>query len=334
MLDFCYLVNPYYPPKKLLEEIQASFTQLITNYPSGQRINSLVAAKNFGLNENYLVVGNGAAELINIAMNILKGTIGIIRPSFEEYANRCEMNNIVDFTALQYNANDLIHFFNDKQIKTLVLVNPDNPSGNFIEKDGLLSIFKWSKQENINIIIDESFADFAETEEPITLLKQNLLDEYKNLIIIKSISKSYGVPGLRLGVLASGNKEFIEKVKTYISVWNINSFAEFYLQIYEKYANDYNVALQKFYCERKRFASELAKNNKLKVYPSQANYFMIELLDDLKARKLCEKLLNEKHILIKDLSNKNGINGEFVRIAIKTEEENNELIKAINKCII
>ncbi len=335
MLDFCYLVNPYFPPKKLLEEIQANFSILISQYPSGLGVNNLLAAKNFGLRNNQIIIGNGAAELINSLMNDLEGNIGIIFPSFEEYANRVDKDRIVSFVPnfldFRYTVDQLIEFYANHKVDNLLLINPDNPSGNFIKKDDVVKLIDWTKLNNINLIIDESFVDFAEEDISYTLFDSDILDNNKHLTVVKSISKSYGVPGLRLGVLASSNQQNLENIKKNLSIWNINSFGEYYMQIAEKYNKSYLLGLSLFRKERERFINELQKIDKIKTLSTQANYIMCEL-ENISSFTLSVTLLNEYNILIKDLSKKLGINNRnFIRIAVRNTEENNMLLKALKK---
>ena len=334
LIDFCYLVNPYFPPKKLVDELKASFERLLTQYPSGMRVNSLLAAKNFGTHQENIVIGNGAAELIKIIMEEFKGKIGFIRPTFEEYPNRYEKDKSIIYepknSNFSYDENDIIEFFDDKDIESLVLINPDNPSGNYINKAGVLKLIEWAKNKNIKIIIDESFVDFAD-EENNTLIRQEILEQYINLYVMKSISKSYGVPGLRLGVLASGDTDAIDRIKKNVSIWNINSFGEFYMQIYEKYKKDYAKALVKFRVERSRFIDELNKIEGIRVIPSQANYVMIELINGITAKEFTKKMLIGHNLIVKDLSKK--ITGEYLRVAVRNTEENNKLVEAIKEVI-
>ncbi len=333
LLDFCYLVNPYFPPKKLVDEIKASFEKLLTQYPSGMRVNSLLAGKNFGVHQENILVGNGAAELIKAFMSQQKGKVGFVRPTFEEYPNRyCKEEAVVfvpqnrDFT---YTAEDLVDYFADKDITALVVVNPENPSGNYIPKSGLLKLVAWAKEQGIRLLIDESFVDFAE-EEDSTLICQQLLTENPHLYVMKSISKSYGVPGLRLGVLASGDLEGIAVLKKDVAIWNINSFAECYMQIAEKYQKEYAKALQLIKQERTRFQTELCRLPGLRVIPSQANYIMAELVNGQSTRELTKALLVKHNLFIKDLSAKmNG--GQFVRLAVRDTADNNKLIAALKQ---
>ena len=281
LLDFCYLVNPYFPPKKLKEELKANFDVLLSEYPSGMRINSLLISKYFHIDKKYTVVGNGAAELIKSLMRRLDGKVGVVFPTFEEYPNRYIEERLVKFVPqnenFSYSASDLKEFFANKSVSTLLLINPDNPSGNFIPYADLLSLVEWTGEHDIRLVVDESFVDFSVGYERNTLLRNDILSRYPHLVVMKSISKSYGVPGLRLGVLASADSSLIDWMRQDVAIWNINSFAEFYMQIFGKYENDYKLASRLFVEERTRFQQELAAIPWLRVIPSQANYFLCEL---------------------------------------------------------
>ncbi|MCH5157839.1 MAG: aminotransferase class I/II-fold pyridoxal phosphate-dependent enzyme [Clostridiales bacterium] len=334
LLDFCYLVNPYFPPQKLLDEIKANFDILATQYPSGMRVNSLLAAKNFGVRVENIAVGNGAAELIKSLMSRMNGRVGVIRPTFEEYPNRYDADKQVvyypDNKDFSYTADDLIRYYSGKNIDCLILINPDNPTGNFIKKDGLSKILSWTTDNKVSLILDESFVDFADGEDN-SLIEQGLIEKYTNLCIVKSISKSYGVPGLRLGIAVSGDTELIDYLKKDVGIWNINSFAEFYLQIEEKYRKDYVSALVKFKEVRKEFIRGLKSFKKyLRVIPTQANYVTVELIGGLNATVFTQELYLKHNILIKDLSSKTQGKAQYVRIAVRNTEDNDKLIKALS----
>jgi histidinol-phosphate/aromatic aminotransferase/cobyric acid decarboxylase-like protein len=220
-----------------------------------------------------------------------------------------------------------MEFFDKKDIVTLVLINPDNPSGNFIERKDVLRLSKWAQEKGINLIVDESFVDFADTKGPVSLLDKEVLKNNPNLIVVKSISKSFGVPGLRLGVLASDHLELINYLKKDVAIWNINSFAEFYLQIFEKYKNEYQTSMEKFRRVRRDYVKKLSEIKNLRVIPTQANYVLCEVKSS--SKRLTESLLADYNILIKDLSSKKGFAGEFIRIAIKTPKENEKLVAAL-----
>jgi len=336
MLDYCYLVNPYFPTQQMKDELRSSFDTLLTEYPSGMFVNSLLAGKYFGIRQDYVVVGNGAAELIKSLMEDSDGKMGVIYPTFEEYPHRLRTENIVAFSPrnnnLKYTEDDLIAFFSDKNIQSLLLINPDNPSGNFIGMEGLQKLIVWSRELGVRLIVDESFVDFSDDFEHNTLLSNDILSANPHLVVMKSISKSYGVPGLRLGVLASGDTELIKWVKKDISIWNINSFAEFYMQIFGKYENDYKKACRQFIAERRRFEVQLRQIPYMRVLPTQANYFCVELIDKYSSTELTKLLLARYNIMIKDCDSKNGLKGRnFIRVSVRSQEDNDQLISALKE---
>lgn len=332
LLDFCYLVNPYYPTPQMLAEMQASFETLLRAYPSGQSIHSLLCAKYFGVSKEQIVVGNGAAELIKIVMERQTGRLGIVRPTFEEYPNRYRERIIAYYPEnadYAYTTNDLIAYFDLYPVDILCIINPDNPSGNYMEKQSALRLASWAQDKGIRLIVDESFADFAVAAEPQTLLDEAILNTYNTMIVVKSLSKSFGIAGLRLGVLASGDRALIAEMKNDVAIWNINSFAEFYLQICEKYVAEYRKAVILLQQSREKLVAELKAIPYLRVVPSQANYLLCEVLGGLTSHQLCTALLDLHDILIKDVSKKDGINGEYIRIAVKDSRENAALLDAL-----
>lgn len=337
LLDFCYLVNPYFPRRRMLEEMKANFEPLLRDYPSGMGVNSLLAGKYFGIKQEYVVVGNGAAELIKSLMEGISGKVGVTFPTFEEYPNRLPAERLEIFRpaspSFRYNVHDLMNHFGSKDISALLVVNPDNPSGNFIPRRDLFTLIEWAEKKGILLIVDESFVDFADGEmAENTLLHNDILREHPDLIVMKSISKSYGVPGLRLGVLASGNRPRIADMKKDVAIWNINSFAEFYMQIYGKYEADYARSCRKFKEERALFEAELQSVPFLEVMPSQANYFLCELTPPVSSYALTLYLLTHHNIFIKDCGHKKGFPSgrQYVRIAIRDRADNARLTAALN----
>lgn len=339
LIDFCYLVNPYFPNKKLVSEMQTNFERLLGEYPSGMGVNSLIAAKIFGLHASQVIVGNGAAELIKSLMERFTGRLGMAFPTFQEYPNRKAEKDVVPYFVtndeFRYTAKDLMDFYEDKDIEVLTLINPDNPSGNYIRREDVLKLSEWCEKKNIRFVVDESFVDFVDEEETTTLLDAEILKANPNLIVVKSISKSYGVPGLRLGVLASSDEELIAEMKKDVAIWNINSFGEFYMQIEEKYRKDYASALDKLRTERARFAEKLGSLPGVRIFPSQANYLMVELTgENVKATEITELLLTRYNLFIKDLSSKiSRDDRQFLRIAIRNEEEDDVLVKALEEIL-
>ena len=329
--DFCYLTNPKFPTAELLEKLKYFSGQLITQYPSGASIQEINASRLFNIKKDEIIVGNGSSELIKEIGKILIGKITVQIPVFNEYVRcfeKCEIiKNDTSKNDYVYEKNEIIKSLN--KTDTMVLVNPDNPTGNFIKYTDIIDIIKIANENNKTIIVDESFIDFADRDKRYTLINHELLQKYKNLIVIKSISKSYGIPGIRLGVLASGNKELVKKIKSNLEIWNINSIAEYFLQIIELYKKDYENSCNYIEEQRNKLYNLLSQIKYLKVYKSQANYFLCKILK-YNNKYIADYLLNNYNILIKDLKSKEGFkNQNYIRITVKSEEENKYLIKAL-----
>ncbi len=363
MLDFCYLVNPYFPSRRMKDELRANFDTLLTEYPSGMKVNTLIASKCFGVSEDYIVPGNGAAELIKVLMESTEGRTGFVRPTFEEYPNRWnseshharmngrvvteedEVNRYdkesqVTFVPqnedYRYTADDLMAFFGDKDIHQLMLINPDNPSGNFIPKADVLRLAQWCEMRGIRLIVDESFVDFSRDYATNSLLSDETLEQYPHMAVMKSISKSYGVPGLRLGILASADRQLIARIKKEVSIWNLNSFAEFFMQIYNKHEKDYQRACEKFVAERDSFERQLRTIPFLRVMPTEANYFLCEVLPPYTASEIVIRMLKRHNILTRDCSGKPGLNPQkqYMRIAVRNHEDNTRLAEGLRELIV
>lgn len=339
MLDYCYLVNPYFPSPRLKDELRANFDTLLTEYPSGMYVNSLLAGKCFGVRQDYIVPGNGAAELIKSLMGRLKGKLGVIYPTFEEYPNRRVKDTLEIFVPqtedFHYTADDVIGYFSEHRPDSLLLINPDNPSGNYIPYKDVLRLALWCKNKGVRLVVDESFVDFSSEFPHNTLLRNDLLERFPDMIVVKSISKSFGVPGLRLGIMASADTELIAFVKKDVSIWNLNSFAEFFMQIYTKHEGDYRKAAEKFGNERGRFYEDLRSIPYLKVYPSEANYFLCEVMPPYNSHNLAVTLLKNHNILIKDCSGKKAFAGRnCIRLAVRNRQDNERLVSALKQVLI
>ena len=338
MLDYCYLVNPYFNRSMIIKEMQDFFPTLVSEYPSGMGVNSALASNCWQIKQEYIIPGNGAAELIKALMENIEGKVGVTRPTFEEYPNRLPDSQVVTFIPdnqdFRYGADELINFFANKDISHLLLINPDNPSGNFISKEGLIKLAEWTKQNGIRFILDESFVDFSVGYEDNTFLNDELLEHYCNMVVIKSISKSYGVPGLRLGILCSADTTLIARLKKQVSIWNINSFAEFFMQIYPKYKEDYRKACDQFIQAREDFEKELQSIPFIRVMPSQANYFFLDVLPPYKPIELCSILLEKYNILASACLAKKGIEpNRYMRIAVRNHSDNEKFVKALKELI-
>lgn len=333
-LDFCYLVNPYFPPKQMVEKMQVELPILLRDYPSGLSVQNMNAERLYGVNQDHILVGNGAAELINALGHVLTGKkVGVNLPAFNEYVRCFKGCSLYEIDNSKHD-----YQLSIPEIKKALevcdyvsIVSPDNPSGFMLDKAEMLDLISYAKKLGKGLIVDESFVDFAKKERRFTLLDDELISENPHLIVVKSISKSYGVPGIRLGLLASSNAELLKEIKQEMQIWNINSFGEYYLQIYQLYAKDYLSACDKIVEQRERMIKELRSIKGLKVYDSEANYVLVELLNH-SSLELTVKLLDSYKIIIKDLSTKNKFNDKnFIRLAVRDQKDNDYLISVLKK---
>ena len=222
MLDYCYLVNPYFNRSGIIDEMQAHFRTLVSEYPAGMAVNSALASTCWGIKPEYIIPGNGAAELIKALTENLDGKVGVVRPTFEEYPNRLSAEQVVTFVpqdeSFRYGASDMIEFFVATPVETLLLINPDNPSGNFIPLEGVHQLAQWCEERGMRFVLDESFVDFSVGYAHNSFLDNSLMEKYPHMCVLKSISKSYGVPGLRLGILCSADTDLIARMKKQVSI--------------------------------------------------------------------------------------------------------------------
>jgi len=268
-----------------------------------------------------------AAILTNRTM---RGRTALPIPAFNEYV-RCFPD--CEIVPLESAAHDFRFDMDElraaaESCDNLLIIDPDNPSGAFLRREDLLELAALCREHGTRLVVDESFVDFAEPELRFTLLDNEILEEYPNLLVMKSISKSYGVPGLRLGVCAGADRAWMASLRGLLPVWNINSFAEYFLQIFGLYASQYGAACDEIVRQREKMTERLAAFPFLHPYPSQANYILCRV-EGMTSRELADRLLAED-ILIKDLSEKTGFRGgSFVRIAVRDESDNRALYDAL-----
>lgn len=328
LLDFSCPVNPFFPPKKLLDEMKASFEVLVTQQPSGMKVNELLAAKYFGVNKEHIIPGNSTAELIRAVFAERKGKTGYVSLPTEEYAIILKEESAVPYMPQHadtaYTSGEIIAYFEEQEIADLVIQNPDCLTGNYLNRAEQEQLLEWTREKNIRLIWDESFADFAD-EEANSFMKEEILSQYPGLIVLKNLSKACGIPGLRLGVLASSDEELLAEMKHDASIGNINSLAEFYLQIAEKYKKEYSAGMRSLRKEKAYLVKELEGMQFLRVRSSRANYIVAEITDGRTVKELTGNLLMEHNILVKE-------RGEHLYIAVRNRRDNERLMEALRDC--
>ncbi len=334
--DFCYLVNPYFPTPRMLAEMGRSYATMVMNYPSGQKVENLLAAKMFGLPPHQVLAGNGASELIRALFREWEGSVGMAVPTFDEYRACAGPERVKAYHPpnpdFRYGADELLDFALREKLSGLILINPDNPSGNFIPKTDVLRLAGRLREAGIRLVYDESFADFVDGSPGPSLLDAAFLEEHPNVVAVKSISKSYGVPGLRLGVIATADEALLQKTWKHLSIWNINSPAEHFLQIVEKYASDFRAACRMIAHERERFLLALEEIPFLRPLPSKANYVLCQVLPPWTPARLATTLLNDAWVFIKDTTGKLGFGDRpYIRLTVRDQADNDHLLAALRR---
>ena len=334
IVDFCFIANPYYPDKKLLKLLQRELPMLIKSYPSS---NSIISQRNLAsvlhVDPCSLVIGNGATELITIIVEELIDDIAIPVPTFSEYTEKIRRKDCAKLFQLpaeqdyQLNLDIYAAWIDENKITSALIINPGNPTGQLIPLNAMMKFL--DKMSHLKmIIVDESFIDFADENIP-SLLPH--IDKFRNLMLVRSMSKHCGIPGLRLGYCCSSNKEYLKCVRKSLPVWNINTLAEYFLTQLKKTDADYHKARLKVISDIRYFYQELKKIEGFHVYPTGSNFVLIKSHCGLTATELQHILLEEYHAYVRDCSNKVGLDAYHIRAASQGRKKDKILIKALQE---
>ena len=331
--DHAYLYNLYFPPKTVFNHLKDNIQNLVLNYPTAQYALAELISEIIQQPTERIVVGNGASEIIKILSGHLAKKIIVPVPSFNEYANAAPKGHVVEFP-LEFPSFQLdVDKFAAEAIKVkadmAVVVTPNNPTSLLVPKADLIRLAQKLEMHNCMLIIDESFLDFADNKEQISLEQD--IDKYTNMAILKSMSKAYGICGLRIGYLLTANLEFATAVRSGIHIWNINGFAEEFLRILPQYKQDFEASCERVKSDRDIFYKKLLDIEGMTVFKPDANYIFCRLPDTALSGPEVTKLLFIKHnIYIKDSAGKTQPDAErYIRIASRTNEENTKLIEAL-----
>ena len=331
IIDFSSNINPKVVPN--LEEYIFEGLSKCKSYPD---INYTKLRRNIGnyinINPQYIIPGNGATEIIYLLMKNIKKRLAILNPTFSEYERGAKLNNL-EIINFMLNKNDEFSV-NLKEIEdnidrfdSLFICNPNNPNGKVKNIEELLKIM--IKNDKL-LIVDETFMEFVYEEENYSLIKY--VEKYKNIFILKAVTKLFGMPGLRLGYGVTSNKKLLDDIYRYKEPWTVNSFADTLSNYIFKDEEYINSSKEYYLNERAYMLNSLRKIEKIHVYDTDTNFILIRL-KDIKAEQLKLKLFKESNILIRNASNFIGLDENYIRIAIKSHEENQLILKELNKLL-
>lgn len=333
--DFSYLYNLFFPPPSLVHELRVNVSSLLGQYPSAQREIAGLLAHWTGLEPNCLAVGNGASEIIAILKKDFVKKIAIPIPTFNEYETHLSRDQIEYFLCSPedfcIDVDAYARAVERSGCNVALIINPNNPTAQYLEPAKIEYLLKRLSMLDL-ILLDESFIDFVSLD-PMTSMTSRL-GEFKNLVILKSLSKNLGIPGLRLGYAASSNRKLIERIRTSLSVWNVNSFAEYFLEVLTKYRSDYTASCIKTIEARDYFYEKLSSIPGIKSFAPQSNFVFVRLDNGMDGRMLKERLFLDSNILIKDCSNKTGLeSGHYVRFSVRRKEETDLFIPSFQRAL-
>ena len=327
--DHCLLYNPYFPPEELWRELSGALRPALTHYPVGQRTAGALLGAVIGQPAERLVVANGGCELIS-ALGRLLDRVVLTVPGFNEYEavtdparTRHVLLAAPDF---RLDVERTHRMALDSGAQAVIVTSPNNPTGLAVPQEELLRLAKLLAPTGIRLVVDESFVDFCEDDRSL----EPHLGDFPTLVVLKSMSKVYGLAGLRLGYLACADPELVAAVTAQLPIWNINGLAEAFLRALPRYAGDFRSSLDRARADRDALHAGLAAIDGLTPLRSDANFVLARLEEPWTGPALVRSLFAEHGILVKDCAGKTMPEGErYVRIASREAADNQRLVEAV-----
>jgi threonine-phosphate decarboxylase len=332
-IDHAYLYNLYFPPEAIFTNLKDQIHDLVLNYPVAQDALAELIGKIIDQPAARIVVGNGASELIKIVSGHISGKLIVPVPSFNEYANAAPSGQVIEFPlefpSFQLDVDKFAAVATRVKADIAVVVTPNNPTSMLISKPDLIRLAKKLDANDCMLIIDESFLDFAENPEQISLEPE--IENYPNVAIFKSMSKAYGICGLRIGYMLTANSKFAEAVRKGVHIWNVNGFAEEFLRLLPDYKPEFIESCKQVRSDRDSLYKKLCGIEGLTVFKPDANFIFCRLPDYVQsAPEMTKKLFIEYNMYIKDCVGKTQPDSDrYFRIASRTEAENCKLVAAL-----
>jgi threonine-phosphate decarboxylase len=332
-IDHAYLYNLYFPPEEVFTCFKNKIHELVLNYPVSQDALADLVGKLIDHPPERIVVGNGAAELIKIVSGKIANRLIVPVPSFNEYVNAAPRGSAIEFPleslSFQLDVDKFAAYTIKAKADVAVVVTPNNPTSIAVPKLDLVRLARKLADHDCQLIIDESFIDF--TKDPDKFSMEDEIEQYPNIAIFKSMSKAYGICGIRIGYLVTANQKFANMVRQGIHIWNINGFAEEFLRILPDFRSNFMKSCDQVRKDRDKLYENLTAFSQLSVYQPDANFIFCRLPDTgLNALQLTEKLFIGHNMYIKHCLGKTLPHADrFIRIASRTEEENSNLVDAL-----
>ena len=332
-IDHAYLYNLYFPPERFFDLLKTQIHELVLSYPVGQKTLAGWVGRIVGQSPEHIVVGNGASELIKIVSGHMASRLILPVPSFNEYANAAPPGAVVKFPLDSPSFTlDIERFAAEARrcnADVAVVVSPNNPTSLLVPKRDLIRLSVMLAEQDCMLLVDESFIDFADDPKQASL--EQAIKQYPNLAILKSMSKAYGICGLRIGYLLTANTDFADKVRTGLHIWNVNGFAETFLKMAPDYAAEFEASCTRVRQDRDQLCRVISSIEGMTAYKPDANFMFCRLPDDaLSGSDVARQLFAKHNIFIKPCDGKDMRDSDrYVRIASRTQVENTALVDAL-----
>jgi threonine-phosphate decarboxylase len=332
IIDFCFIANPYYPTPDMFDNLKENFPNLIKSYPSSSSVASQEnLAAVLGVNPEHLIIGNGATELIVLINTVLIDRIAVPVPTFGEYIEKLKDQRDAELFTLRAEENyqlDLkayLAWVRKRGLKALLVINPGNPTGQLFSFDEMIEFLHRAKDMEL-VIVDESFIDFAGEKIPSLL---SVADQFSNLLLVRSMSKHCGVPGLRLGYCYSANLFVLNRMRQYIPTWNVNTLAQYFLSLLPPTNAAYHESRLRLIGDVRWLYNALRAIAGIEVYPTGANFVLFKIKGGMTAAELQALLLDQHRMYVRDCSNKVGMDQYHIRVASQGREKDSKLVAAL-----
>jgi len=332
IVDFCFIANPYYPTPGMLDDLQRSLPNLIKSYPSSNPLLSQQhLATVLNVDPEHLIIGNGATELIALMKLTLIERIAVPIPTFGEYIEKMKDLRDAELYALdpedryQLHLDDYFSWVDKRKLECLLVINPGNPTGQFIPLEEMVEFLHRARDLEL-VIVDESFIDFA--GDPIPSLLP-IADQFTNLLIVRSMSKHCGVPGLRLGYCYSSNLYILNRLRRFLPTWNLNTLAQYFISLLPAADAAYHEGRKRLIGDVKNLYEDLLTIPRLEVYPTGANFLLFKIQNGMTANELQTRLLVEHDMYVRDCSNKIGMDAFHIRVASQGRQKDARLVEAL-----
>lgn len=331
LLDFCIPVNLHFPPPQMVQRISERLPEILRYYPDYAEVHAKHIGEIAGVPPECIVPANGSTEIITRLCHLTRGPILTPIPTFSRWTDLPNELGIPLHTIKQdvhrnfrLEVAELISHVSELDVKMLVISNPSNPTGAWFEAEEIEELVL-SLPEVELIVIDESFLDFSGLESAV-----NLVPRAPNLVVVKSLGKSLGWHGVRLGYAAM-NPRAADLLRSQLPFWNVNGLAAYILKSLSEFKEEFLQSLALVAQDRTYMMNQLERVPELRVFSSKANFLYVELPPEVPGRKLRDRLLEEYGLIVRECSNKIGSSERYLRLAVQRKEAVDLLVHALRR---